>query len=333
MSVLVTGAGGFLGSRLARLLAQRGERVRAMVRHGASASALAGLDLEIVRGDVRFPDEMYRALAGCTRLYHVAAVYSFAVSRDKMLAEAIEGADAVAGAALKRGLERVVWTSSVATIGSNGEPVPMDESHAWSPEIDGAIAYVEAKKRSEQRALDWAARGLPVVVVCPSGIYGPGDWKPTPSGAMVVRMLRSGIPAWTEGGLSIADVDDIAEGHVGAMEKGRLGERYILGGENLTTRAILELLADLCGRPHPRFKATRGAATLTGWAMEAWSKVTGREPEMTRDVAAGVGRYYWVTSGKAEVALGYRHRPARETLARAVRWYVEQGYTTRGAAA
>lgn len=300
-----------------------------MVRHGGSTRALAGLDVEIVRGDVVLGDDVFRALSGCTRLYHVAAVFSFSAERTKLVRETVDASDAIARAALKRGLERVVLTSSVATIGSTGEPVPMDESHTWDAALDGAIPYVEAKRRGEERALEWVARGLPLVVVCPSGIYGPGDWKPTPSGALVVRMLRSGVPAWTEGGLSIADVDDIALGHIGAMERGRLGERYILGGENLAMRAVLDVLADLCGKPSARFRATRGAAALAGIAMEALAKVTGREPEMTREMAAGVGRYYWVTSQKAAKELDYQHRPARETMARAVRWYVEHGYASK----
>jgi dihydroflavonol-4-reductase len=246
---------------------------------------------------------------------------------ERIIGPAVQGTRATLSAAQKRGLERVVVTSSVASLGVSVDRDPMDESHEFNlaePEV-----YVQAKYEAEQVALEMASGGLPVVVVLPSAVVGPGDWKPTPTGAGIVQYLKLPptlrIPA-TPGGLSVVDVDDVVAGHMLAMAHGRVGEKYILGGENLTFSQMFETLSEVTGLGPPR-PISQGMAELAGRLMELRARLGGGTPQLTyrmaRDFASDV---MWVTSEKAETELGYTHRPARAALGRAVAWFLEKGY-------
>lgn len=326
---LVTGASGFIGSRLVRQLVERGDDVKVMIRPTASRAALKGLPVEIVEGDITIGHTVYRALAGCDRLYHVAAVYKmWDPDPAKIMEPSVRGTTEVLEAVRQRGsqIKKIVVTSSVAAIGSSPDPTPLDETAEWN--LEGSELYIVAKRRAEEIAL--AAKDLPVVVVNPSGVFGPGDAKPTPSGYMIVRYLNWKGPIAFPGspsGMSVVDVDDVARGHILAMDKGRIGERYILSGENTDITHIVETLSAITGLGGPGKAAGKGLVELVGRGFEAYARLTGNEPEftykMTRDF---YDHFMWFTSKKAEDELGYTHRPMKKTLARAVRWYLDKGY-------
>ncbi len=252
---------------------------------------------------------------------------------DRILKPAIEGTRATLEAAAKRKLQKIVVTSSVAALGVERKPESMDETHEFN--LEDPETYIRSKYEAEQVALELATEGLPIVVVLPSGIVGPGDWKPTPTGASIVQYLKLSpamrAPA-TEGGLNLVDVDDVVAGHMLAMDKGSVGERYILGGDNLTFEQMFSTLSELTGLAPPR-RIGRGMVSLAAFFMELNASLGGGEPMLTRRLARDFAfSYAWVTSEKAENDLGYKHRPAREALARSVRWYLEKGYVPDRAA-
>jgi dihydroflavonol-4-reductase len=335
---LVTGASGFIGSRLVHALVARGERVKAFVRPGASLRQLRGMpdsQLLLAYGDIMVEHTVYRALAGCDRMYHVATNFKMWDKRpERIIDPAVLGTKATLEAGRRRGLEKIVYTSSVASLGVAENRDPMDESHEFNladPEI-----YILAKYEAEQAAMRLAEDGAPVVVVLPSAVVGPGDWKPTPTGSSILQYLKLSpnvrMPI-TDGGLSIVDVDDVAAGHMLAMDKGRTGERYVLGGENLGFRQLFELLSDITGLAPPGKPVSQGLVELSGRLMELKARFFGGEPQLTyrlaRDYANDV---VWVSSAKAEQELGYTHRPAREALTRAVNFFLEKGYVPDKAA-
>ena len=327
--ILVTGASGFVGHRLVRALVECGETVRVLVRPGSSLRGLRGLPVEVCIGDIMIEHEVYRALAGCDRMYHVAAVYKmFARHPKDVLDPAIAGTEATLEAARKRHLHRVVVTSSLAAVGVNDKPEPMDET--WAFNLKDSETYVVAKWKAEQLALSYVDKGLDVVAVNPTGIFGPGDWKPTPSGDSILQFLKWrwpwGFPT-SDGGINVVDVDDVVAGHLAAMDKGNVGERYILGGENLTYERMFDLLSELTGLRGPGMKASPGLAMMMGRALELKARLVGGEAPLTYKLARDyVGKYAWVTSKKAEEQLGYQPRPARQTLLRSVKWYLHNGY-------
>lgn len=334
---LVTGASGFVGSRLVRALVDRGERVRAFVRPGSSLRHLEGYapdQVSLAFGDIMIEHTVYRALAGCERMYHVASNYKMWDTKpERILRPAIEGTRASLRAAQRRGLAKVVVTSSVAALGSEAEPTEMDEEHAFN--IEDAETYIRSKKEAYDITREMASE-LPLVAVMPTGIVGPGDWKPTPTGAGIIKYLTfPGIMRFpvTAGGLNLVDVDDVVSGHILAMEKGTPGESYILGGENVTLTQMFTYLSDVTGLPRPGKPQRLGLVKLMGRAMEVGARFSAGDPPLTyrmaRDYACS---YIWVTSKKAETELGYTHRSARESLFRSVRWYLEHGYLNASAA-
>jgi dihydroflavonol-4-reductase len=335
---LITGANGFLGSRLIRLLVMRGEHVKAFVRAGSNLSALRGLpeqQVELCMGDILSEHTVYRALAGCNRLYHLAAGYTpWHSDPRRVLEPAVLGTRVVLEAAQRRNIERIVVTSSAATLGSTAQAVAMDEGHDFNlPRAEPALI---AKHRAERVALDQARLGVPVVVVKPTVVLGPGDWRPTPSGGVLLRYLhwpasrRLRIPV--TGGLNIVDVDDVAAGHHLAMAKGRIGECYILGGENLDLRDLVQgVLPEATGLSPALSTVSAARLFWTSRVLEARARLRGTRPMATaRMVRDQICRYMWVSSAKAERELGYTHRCALETLARGVHWYKEQGYVQAG---
>ena len=329
---LVTGATGFVGSHLVRALLARGEHVKALVRPGSNLSALAGLDgdrFKVAVGDVRVEQSVYAALAGCSRLYHVAANFTvWDPKPERVIAPTVEGARATLRAARARKLEKIVVTSSVGVLGVNHSPEPMDESHELN--LEDPEAYFAAKIAADGVVEEFLAQGSPIVRVLPGTIAGPGDWKPTPNGRLLLEYLKtpptSHFPV-SGGGINVVDVEDVANGHVLAMERGKIGESYILGGENLTFSQIFETLCDLTGLAEPTAPKSKALLQLAGTMFELHARVRGGQPRITSRLARDyVDAYTYVTSAKAEAELGYQSRTAREALARSVRWFLANGY-------
>lgn len=338
--VLVTGAAGFLGSRLVRQLLEAGEEVKGLVRASSSMKNLADIPrdkLDLIEGDVTVEHSVYRAMAGCDRLYHVAAVNRlWAPNRKDVLDAAIVGTEQVLSAAKKRGIARVVCTSSVATLGTTPSPEEMDESHAFN--LQDPETYIEGKKKAEDLALALNEEGrFEVIAALPAVILGPGDLKPSPAGEALVRFLSWDMPLIdfpiVEGGLNYVDVDDVARGHILAMEKGKPGQRYILGGENLTYEQIFSLASELAGVGAPGSPLPKALAELGGRLAELRAKLGGPEPPVTYRAARDyAGAYAWVSSARAEKELGYTHRSARKAVARSIQWLLEKKFLHADAA-
>jgi dihydroflavonol-4-reductase len=334
---LVTGANGFLGATLVRKLIERGERVKAFVRPETDLSSLKGLpeDRMLVSvGNIMAEGSVYRALTNVNRVYHTAANFKlWDKNPQTIIGPAEVGTRHVLRACKARGVEKIVVTSSVAVLGTT-QGDEMDESHELN--LSDPEAYVQAKLKAAEVVADAVEEGAPVVSVLPGTMAGPGDRKPTPNVQMLLRYLKFS-PSWhfpvTPGGLNIVDVEDVALGHILAMEKGAVGEQYILGGDNLTFSQIFETLADITGLAEPASPSSPGMARLVGSLMEMWAGLRGGEPILTSRIARDyVGHNVWVTSEKAETQLGYTHRSAREALARAVRWFLDNGYVSEQAA-
>jgi dihydroflavonol-4-reductase len=327
MRVLVTGATGFVGGTVARELVRAGREVRLLVRPTADRRNLRDLPAEVSPGDVRDLDSLLRATAGCAQVYHVAALYKLWVRHRQEIYECnVTGTDNVLKAARARGVEKVIYTSSVATLGLPGDGTPGNEETPVSL-ADMVGHYKRSKFLAERVALRHAAEGLPVVIVNPSTPVGVGDLKPTPTGKLVVDFLNGRMPGYVDTGLNLVDVEDVARGHVLAAEKGRVGEKYILGHENLTLRQILSLLAELTGRTAPRFKVPYALALGVAYADAALARlIPGREP-----FAPPVGvklskKKMFFDPGKAVGELGWGQTPVREALRKAVQWFAENGY-------
>ncbi|HEY8613250.1 MAG TPA: hopanoid-associated sugar epimerase [Roseomonas sp.] len=326
-TVLVTGGSGFLGSAVARSLIARGLRVRALIRPTSPRGNLQGLNCEPVQGDLTDPSSLRNAMRGARHLFHVAADYRlWAPDPDVILRVNVEGTRALMQMALEAGVERIVYTSSVAALKVAGATAPVDESAPLNP--DEAIGTYKRSKTLAERAVEEmiARDGLPAVIVNPSTPIGPRDIRPTPTGRIILDAARGKIPAFVDTGLNFAHVDDIAEGHLLAFERGRIGERYILGGENLSLQDFLAEIARLTGRSAPRVKLPRGPLFPLAWGAEAVAKLTGREPLLTVD-GLRMSRYrMFFTSAKAERELGYRARPWQEGVADAIAWFRGAGY-------
>jgi dihydroflavonol-4-reductase len=336
--ILVTGASGFIGGALVKRLVERGERVRAFVRAGANLKGLEGLPadrFELAVGDVTVEHTVFRALVGCNQLFHVAGAFEYGPKHGAhMVRDAGIAVRAVLGAARRRGVENIVVTSSAATLGSTEAAEPMDESHAFN--LRDVEPYVAAKVEAARVVDELVADGMPIVSVLPSAVFGPGDVKPTPNGASLVRYLSMSpslpVPT-TQGGISVVDVDDVVMGHIRAMEVGEVGSKYILGGDNVSYTQFFELLADITGLAEPSNPWGPGATWFLAAAVELGAKWSGKQPILTRKLVRDYAhRYVWVSSERAEQQLDYEHRPARETLARSVRWLLENGYVPDAAA-
>lgn len=326
MTTLVTGATGFVGSAVVRRLLEAGHDVRALVRPASDRRNLSGLPIEVVIGDLRQPDSLAAALSGCDTLFHVAADYRLWVRDERaMLAANVEGTRRLLEAAGNAGVRRIVYTSSVAVLGHKADGTPADENtHARLEEMIGP--YKRSKFLAEQVVREFIDRGLPVVIVNPAAPVGPRDIKPTPTGRMIVEAAAGRMPAYLETGLNIVDVDDVAHGHLLALERGRVGSRYILGGDNMTFCDILTAIARVTGRPAPRLRIPHGFALAVACGAEAWARLFGGEPLATMDSVRMARRPMYFNSTKAKEELGFRTRPATEALARAVAWFRAAGY-------
>ena len=326
-TVLVTGASGFVGSAVLRSLGGQGLRLRALVRATSPRTNLAGLDCEIVEGDMRDRASMTAALSDVRYLFHVAADYRlWARNPEDIVTANLEGADAVMHAALDAGVDRIVYTSSVATLRAGDASTSVDETSPLD-EGEGVGAYKRSKVVAERLVERLVAdRGLPAVIVNPSTPIGPRDVKPTPTGRIVVEAASGRIPAFVDTGLNLVHVDDVARGHLLALEKGVIGERYILGGQNVSLRDLLADIAMLTGRKPPTINLPRAPLYPLAWAAEAVGQITGKEPFVTRDALKMASHHMFFTSAKAERELGYIARPYREALADAVAWFRDAGY-------
>ena len=324
--VLVSGANGFVGSAVVRALVHRGYEVRALVGTASETASLVGLQVEIVPGDLRDPPSLERALHGCEGLFHVAADYRLWVPDPHPLYAAnVRGTHAILLAARRGGVRRVVHTSSVATLGLNADGAPADEdTPAHLADMIGA--YKRSKYLSEALARRCAHTGSEIVIVNPAAPVGPRDRKPTPTGRTILDAARGRMPAYVDTGLCIVHVDDVAEGHVLAFERGRAGRRYVLGGENLSLREILATIAELTGRNAPWLRLPHAAVLPLALAAEAWARVSGRTPMITVDGVKLARHHMYFSSQRAEAELGYHARPAQEALADAIQWFRDNGY-------
>ena len=304
MTTLVTGATGFLGSHVARQLVAAGHSVRVLVRSSSNLQALDGLNAERVVGDLQDTMSLDRAMKGVRRVFHVAADYRLWTKEPNEIYETnVNGTRRLLEIAGQAGVERFVYTSTVATIAVSDDPsaLPNEETHGTLDQMIGH--YKRSKFMAELEAIKAAASGIPVVIVNPTAPVGPGDWKPTPTGRIIVDFLNGKMPAYVDTGLNLVAVEDAAAGHLLAAEKGRIGERYILGARNMTLKQILGALAAISGRPAPRVRLPHAGALAAGYADESF-----------------------VESGKAERELGYQPGAVEPALVRAVRWYGEHGY-------
>lgn len=325
MKVLLTGGSGFVGSAVARALLARGHEVRSLVRAQSDIRNLAALAVEQVVGDLTQPASLRPALAGCDALFHVAADYRLWVpDKEAMFRANVEGTRVLMEEALTAGVRRVVYTSSVATLGLVADGVADEETPVSFADMVGP--YKQSKFLAEAEVRRLARLGLPVVIVNPSTPVGPRDIKPTPTGRIVRDATRGRMPAYVDTGLNIVHVDDVAEGHCLAYEKGRLGERYILGGENLSLQRVLALIAVLVHRKPPRIRLSRHLL----WPIAAASELYARArpaavPLVTFDELRMAKKRMFYSSAKAERELGFRARPAAEALADAVAWFAAEG--------
>ncbi len=328
--VLVTGATGFVGSAVARLLLARGCQVVVLARRTSPSTNLDGLDVEIAYGDMTDQASMEAAAKGARHLFHVAADYRlWARDPEDIVRANRQGTQAVMNAALKAGVERVVYTSSVATLGippGQDRMAPADES-APLTEQTAIGAYKRSKVIAERLVEQMVAEhGLPAVIVNPSTPIGPRDVKPTPTGRIIVEAAAGKVPAFVDTGLNLAHVDDVARGHLLALDKGRIGQRYILGGQDVTLRQMLADIAALAGRKPPTVNLPRGPLYPLASLFEAVAQITGKEPMLTRDALTMSKRHMFFTSAKAQAELGYTARPYKEAIADAMSWFREHGY-------
>jgi dihydroflavonol-4-reductase len=326
---LVTGASGFVGSAVARALAARGTRLRLLVRPTSPRANLRELDAEVVVGDMGDPASVAEAMRGVRRLFHVAADYRlWARDPEEIVRNNLQGARTIMQAALAAGVERIVYTSSVATLGFRSDGAPSDETLQLAPEA--AIGAYKRSKVVAERAVEAMAahEGLPVVIVSPSTPIGPRDVKPTPTGRIIVEAALGRMPAFLETGLNLVHVDDVAAGHLLALDKGVVGERYILGGQDVGLGRMLADIAGLTGRKPPTLRLPAAPLYPLALVTEAVAQLTGREPFLTRDALKMASHHMFFSSAKAERELGYTARPYIDGLADALAWFRLAGYVT-----
>jgi dihydroflavonol-4-reductase len=331
MTTLVTGATGFVGSHVARQLVAAGDSVRVLVRATSNLAVLEDLPVERVAGDLRDGASLERAMQGVQRVYHLAADYRLWTPKPAEIYESnVEGTRRLLAAAHRAGVQRIVYTSTVATIAvPRHGALPNEQTQATLEEMIGH--YKRSKFLAEQVAIDAARAGVPVAIVNPTAPVGPGDWKPTPTGRIILDFLQGKMPAYVDTGLNITAVEDVAAGHLLAAEKGRIGERYILGARNMTLKQILDALSAITGRPAPRVRLPHAIALAAGYADEFYSRLAGREPQIPVEGVKMSRHKMFVESDKAQRELGYKPAKVEAALERAVRWFEEHGYITNRA--
>ena len=328
MTTLVTGASGFIGSAIVRRLLQAGHQVRVLLREHSPRDNITDLPVEIVHGDLMDSPSLARAVCGCTYLFHAAADYRlWTRNPDDMYRVNVDGTRSIMLAAAKAGVSRIVYTSSVATIGLHADSSPADES---TPSVlDDMIGHYKRSKFLAEEAVRKlvSEQGLPAIIVNPAGPVGPRDIKPTPTGQMVLDTMRGRMPGYVDTGLNIVHVDDVAEGHILAFERGVAGERYILGGENLALKEILGRVAILSGQQPPHIRMPYHVVLPLAWISEVIATMTGAtQPLIAVDGVRMTRKRMFFSSDKARRELGYNPRPAQAAIEDAVTWFKQHGY-------
>jgi dihydroflavonol-4-reductase len=334
MKVFLTGATGFVGSHVARAYAAEGAQLLLLTRSTSNLAAIEGLNAEVVTGDLRQPESLRAALRGCDALVHVAADYRLWVRDPQaMYAANVDGTRELLRIAREERIAKVVYTSSVATMGFKSDGSIVDETTPVS--IDGMIGhYKRSKFLAEQQAVAAARAGQQVMILNPTTPIGPGDAKPTPTGRIVVDFLNRKFPAYVDTGLNLVDVSEVARAHVAALERGTPGERYILGGENLTLKQILDRMSAITGLPSPTLKVPHAVALAFAFFDETLTgKLRGKEPRATVEAVRMGRKFMFASSARAERELGFRVLPVYAALRAAIDWFIEHGYAPRPAVA
>lgn len=327
MKTLVTGANGFVGSAVMHLLLKKGQEVRVLVRPDSDKRNFNGLELDIIEGDLNDTDALKRAVDGCNYLYHLAADYRLWIpDPENMYRTNVDATRNLMVAAANANIEKIVYTSSVATLGLNRDASPADETTPVS--VDNMTGHYKRSKYLAEEAVKELIkeRSIPITIVNPSTPVGPRDIKPTPTGRIVLDTIRGRMPAYVDTGLNIVHVDDVANGHLLAMEKGEIGERYILGGDNMTLASILEYICLSQNMSPPTIKLPHNLILPIAWIMEHIASITKKEPKATVDSVKMSKRKMFFSSEKAKQKLGYKHRPGSEGLKDAIDWFNEHNY-------
>lgn len=329
MTTLVTGAAGFLGSHVARQLVARGDDVRILVRASSSNRAISDLSLEYVTGDLRDAASLERAMNGVQRVFHVAADYRlWAKNPQEIYDSNVGGTKNLLEAAKRAGVGQLIYTSTVATIAVDRPQLPNEFTEAKLQEMIGH--YKRSKWMAEQEVLNAAKEGFPAIVAMPTTPVGPWDWKPTPTGKIILDFLNGKMPGYVDTGLNFVGVEECAAGHLLVSEKGKIGERYLLGAENLTLKEVLDTLAKITGLPAPGMKIPHGLALGVAYVESAFSRLIGKEPGIPVEGVKIARHKMFVDASRARRELGFQPGPVAAALERAVRWYQANGYVRAG---
>lgn len=325
MTTLVTGAAGFLGSHIARQLVSRGDDVRVLLRPSSHNRAISDLPLEYVTGDLRDPTSLERAVKSVKRVFHVAADYRLWARRSREIYDSnVGGTRNLLEAARRANVQQFIYTSTVATVAVDRLELPNEATDTKLEEMVGH--YKRSKWLAEQDVLKEARQGFPAMVAMPTTPVGPGDWKPTPTGKIILDFLNGRMPGYVETGLNFVDVEDCAAGHLLVAEKGQPGERYLLGSENLSLKQLLDLLAEITGLPAPTRKIPHGVALGAAYLSTVCSRLIGKQPQIPVEGVRIARHMMFVDCSRACRELGFQTGPVKAALERAVRWYEANGY-------
>lgn len=326
MKTLVTGATGFLGSSLVRELLKDGVEVKVLVRQNSDTRNIDGLDIERAYGDIRDIESVKAALKGCDTFYQTAALFAFWVPHNKVFYDInVDGTKTALSAALEQGVQKVVYTSTHATMGAYGADILANEGMEFNLWETGDH-YCRSKYMGEVEALNICKQGLPLVIVNPAAVIGVRDIKPTPSGKIIVDIINKKIPGYIDGGMNRIDVEDVARGHILAAQKGRIGERYILGNENLAWKDFVELIGEVSGVETPKLKLPYSFAIMLGYGYQSIANITKKAPVLTVPQVRIGSKYSYYDSSKAISELGLPQTPIKTTIEKAVNWFRENGY-------
>ena len=329
MTTLVTGAAGFLGSHVTRQLVARGESVRVLMRPSSNNRAISDLPLEYVTGDLRDAGSLERAMNGVKRVFHVAADYRLWAKNPQDIYDSnVGGTKNLLAAAKKAGIEQLIYTSTVATIAVDRPELPNESTDAKLEEMIGH--YKRSKWMAEKEVLQAAKEGLPAIVAMPTTPVGPWDWKPTPTGKIILDFLNGKMPGYVETGLNFVGVEECAAGHLLVSDRGKIGERYLLGAENLTLKELLDTLARITGLRAPAMKIPHGVALGVAYVESAFSRLVGKEPQIPVEGVKIARHKMFVDASRAVKELGFQPGPVAAALERAARWYQANGYVKAG---
>jgi dihydroflavonol-4-reductase len=329
MTTLVTGAAGYLGSHVARQLVARGDNVRVLIRASSSNRAISDLSLEYVTGDLRDVASLQRAMQGVERVFHVAADYRLWAKKPQDIYDSnVGGTKNLLAAAKHAGVSQFIYTSTVATIAVDRAELPNEFTDAKLEEMIGH--YKRSKWMAEQEVLREAKEGAPILVAMPTTPVGPWDWKPTPTGKIILDFLNGKMPGYVDTGLNFVGVEDCAAGHLLVSEKGTAGERYLLGAENLTLKGLLDLLAEITGLSAPTMKIPHGMALGVAYVESAFSRLVGKQPGIPVEGVKIAQHKMFVDASRAQRELGFKPGPVKSALERAAQWYVANGYVKTG---